>query len=225
MTGAPLGYDTFSQVVGKNQMPVLARALPDITPACLVAFDDLNRAKNTKETAIHFYKDDYKFSSVVRMPLEFISKAKDFGAVISPDISISASMPPFMRVGRIVASRLCAATWQQHGLNVIPNIRWSTAEDLEYALEGIPTESKIAVSNHGILRYPTLRREFNLGLTKVIDLLNPSQLLIYGSLAKDTKESLAGFCDYLVFSPRGNFKQANIPTKVGISSEQSPTLF
>ena len=84
-------------------------------------------------------------------------------------------------------SRAVGAYFQNHALNVIPNIRWAEVKDLEFVLEGLPCNSVIALSSQGIMGDSYLTEIFETGLSSVLKALNPSQIIYYGKETKNLR--------------------------------------
>jgi len=65
---------------------------------------------------------------------------------------------------------------------VINNVRWNTAETWKYCFDGIPYGSVVAIGTvaSGIHKLEN-RPDFEVGLFKMVDIVNPSAIIVYGS--------------------------------------------
>lgn len=190
LTQFPIGYPVGSPVAGSWQVPILNPIETTSLPTQFVAFDDRNRTLNPRSAAIHFYRDDWKFSSVIERPLEWVSRFSDFGFILTPDISIGDDMPPWMRQKKTCISRAIGVIWQSRGLQVIPSLRWRSNEDLPFVMAGISEGGVIAVSNYGFRRDLSERIIFRSGIEEITNVLKPKVLLLYGSADANLKALL-----------------------------------
>lgn len=180
-TRFPEGYPVGSAVAGPWQVPVLEPLELFSAPSEMYAFDDRKRIQVSSTTALHFYRDDAKFASVVTKPLEWVSVFCEYGYVLTPDISLGDDMPPWLRQQNTCLSRAVGVVWQRRGLNVIPSLRWRSIDDIPFVVAGISPGSTISVSNYGSRRDIAERMIFKTGLEEILRVLNPAVVLLYGS--------------------------------------------
>ena len=68
------------------------------------------------------------------------------------------------------------------GIEVINNVRWGTEETFTYCFEGIPTNSIVSIGTVGGGPRKLIDRDrFEIGLFKMVDILQPHTILVYGS--------------------------------------------
>ncbi len=91
-------------------------------------------------------------------------------------------MPEHQRIRSVIHSREIGAYLQEHGLQVIPNIRWAEQTDLNFIFDGLPKNSVIAISTQTVMRNALTRQIFLEGLPKVVDNLHPTKIILYGSV-------------------------------------------
>lgn len=176
----PSGYPWSYPVDPVFQMPILARIEPRDVPRQLVSFDNRKASDCPGETALHFFKDDYKFDAFMRNPLSYVGRFIEFPGILSPDSTITSGMPSWRIAERIWKSRAASAVLEARGWLVFPTVRWNSSFDYEVAVAGIPRHSAIAVSNYGSARDPNSKAEFIKGLQYVIAELQPHTVLLYG---------------------------------------------
>lgn len=132
-----------------------------------------------------FYIDDYKFDgargiwSDSRNALE---KLRHFSGVISPDFSTYQDFPIPQKYYATFRMRLIGFWWGCSGLSVINNVRWGTPETYWFSFDGIPKHSIVAIGTVGGNPHRLADRErFETGLHKMVEVLQPHTIIIYGS--------------------------------------------
>ncbi len=169
-------------MVGVEQIPLLRYLGPENVPDHLICFDQLSRIADSKQTALHFFAQDRKFQSVLIHPEKYVEKFSRYKAVLTPDVTLSPEMPPSVRIQNIRASRQAGAVWESRGISVIPSVRWTSKADYDIAFSGIPLGSIVTVGTYGSTRDKVLRDSLFDGLEELVNRLEPSCILIYGSL-------------------------------------------
>jgi hypothetical protein len=71
---------------------------------------------------------------------------------------------------------------QQNGIPVIPNIRWSDERSFNYCFLGVPKGGIVSVSTHGCIKSNEQKRLFRVGLIRMIDELEPTDVLVHGHM-------------------------------------------
>ena len=68
------------------------------------------------------------------------------------------------------------------GNEVINNVRWGEDESFSYCLDGIPINNTVAIGTVASeLRKRENRKLFEKGFNKVLEVLNPHTIIVYGS--------------------------------------------
>jgi Domain of unknown function (DUF4417) len=166
---------------GIEQIPVLApRSQKFEFPESLIAFDRIECSTGRASALLHFFVADSRLSQLVRQPLRYIPSLADYKAVTTPDFSVYRNMPPHRRVLSTALNRSFGVLFQSRGLDVIPTIRWSGADDYRFAFAGVPIGSPIAVSNHGCWRSMEDKKIFEAGLISAVDFLQPKSVIVHG---------------------------------------------
>ncbi|MCR4555817.1 MAG: DUF4417 domain-containing protein [Alphaproteobacteria bacterium] len=135
---------------------------------------------------MHFYIDDQKFdgpqSSVWLYPNKALEIIRHFSGVITVDFSTNADFPDPIKHYNTYRMRTIGRWFGTNGLSVINNVRWGTEETWDYCFDGIPYNSIVAIGTiaSGINRLEN-RPDFESGLFKMIELLNPHAIIVYGS--------------------------------------------
>jgi hypothetical protein len=164
---------------GKFGIPALEPC--DYNPTMLAAWHDPHGRTEAAETggAIHFFIDDYRFERVWTKPAAAFERVDHVGAALTPDFSLWRDMPPAMQIWQTYRARWVGAYWQYHGIEVIPTVSWAEPETYEFAFEGLPENSTLAISTVGV-RDDYAGELFNAGLAALTERLGPRLLLCYG---------------------------------------------
>lgn len=199
---SPWKPDWFQQtdVFGPYQIPILR---PTTLPSCPEAMASFCRQPQTilrQRTLLHGFVDDLKLLPLLKAPKKFLEQFATYFAVTTPDFSICTEMPLQDRIRSTWSSRAIGAYFQQHGLQVVPNIRWAHLSDLEYVLDGLSTGGTIVLSTQGLLREQTLRKTFEIGAEIVLHQLEPEHVIIYGQLPPITHQKLSHHTEIWRFS-------------------------
>lgn len=174
-----------------NQMIVMPRLTLDDVPKALCSFDQPSRIISEGDTGVHFFVHDKKFRNVIINPQTYVGKFMNLGAILTPDLTLTAEMPRWVRLQRTHLSRCVGAYFLSRQLNVIPTLRWVELSDLDFVAEGIPQGSVFAVGAYGNARDSKSRSIFETGLSELVDILNPVGVIIYGSIREEVTTRLS----------------------------------
>lgn len=135
---------------------------------------------------IHFYIDDQKFdgkqSSVWLYPEKALEVIKHFAGIITVDFSTYSDFPDAIKRYNTYRMRAFGCWIASLGIQVINNVRWGTVETWEYCFDGIPKNSMVCIGSvaSGIRKLEN-RPLFEFGLNKMVEVLCPHTIIIYGS--------------------------------------------
>ena len=124
---------------------------------------------------------DEAFIRIWRNPRKYLHILKKFRGVFSPDFSLYRNMPIVMQAWATYMSRSLALWWQENGIEVIPNIRFSTEDSYEIAFQGIEKKSTVAVGTHGCFKRRIDKEYFLMGFEKMVETIEPKRVIIYGA--------------------------------------------
>ena len=178
-----------------NDIPICPTSSTEI-PQNLISFADAktiyNKRKKSGDTNffvndfVHFYIDDYKFDGKSGIWLDYEKAAailKHFAGIITPDFSTCADFPePIKKYNtyRMRAFGYWYGTLLENA--VINNVRWGTEETFKYCFDGIQRNSVVAIGTVASgLRNPENQKLFSVGFYKLLDVLNPHTIIVYGS--------------------------------------------
>ena len=179
---------------GKYDIPLCPTTAKDI-PKDMITWEEAReihrkhiskKEKNYFEDVyINWYIDDYKFDSSRGIWHDYtfaLSVIKHFAGIITPDFSTYQDFPFSIKIYATYRMRTFGYWIGKHGINVINNVRWGTADSFEYCFEGIPQNSIISIGTVGGGPRKLIDRDrFEFGLFKMVDILQPHTILIYGS--------------------------------------------
>ena len=166
------GYYDIPKIKGVQYEPLGAIRFSDITN---------RKYKNGSACVVHFYEDDYKFLRILNDPGKYLALLKKHEAVIAPDFSLYKNKHVAEKIACTYVNFKIGAWLQKCGIKVIPNVRLSGYESAAYALAGVPENSTLAIGAHGCTKNLSNRPEFVEELKMIINLKNPTNLIIYGS--------------------------------------------
>lgn len=149
------------------------------------------KQSNGKDTALHFFLDDYKFCKIWDNLELITSKIQKFAYVFAPDYSLYVDAPSKqMNIQNVYRSRFIAAYWQKCGLQVIPVASWGDANSLKYCFEGLPEKSIIAVCGIGHSFCQAADILWHHAVKQLIAQKQPTRLIVYGGKYPDSLSSL-----------------------------------
>jgi len=179
-----------AQFAGIHEIPVLKSPNEIIIPSSLIPFSQISKSADNAEF-VHFYEHDIKFRDILTSTGEYLEKLKRFAGVISPDCSLYHDMPLVLQFTNTYMNRAVGYFLQQHGIYVIPSVRWGDERSYtsEYCGEkvsflGVPKNSIISIGTYGCIRSKEDKYYFKAGLEAMLEELMPQVVLVYGSMPK-----------------------------------------
>lgn len=163
---------------GELEIPCIA---PEMTlPTKLIPFSKAVGGTDF-DAWVHFYEDDVSFERFWNKPFKYLPILKRYKGVISPDFSLYRDMPLVMQHWNIYRSHATAVWLQSEGVPVIANVRWGDNRTYDICCCGVPKRSAIAIGSHGCVKLLQDREYFTKGLKYVVNELNPTTLIVYGT--------------------------------------------
>ncbi len=173
----------FAVYAGFYEFPVIAPN--SYTPNRLVRFSRAISSKDYDQW-VHFFEDDYQFERLWRNPRRYLPILRKFNGVISPDFSLYRDMPLVMQLWNIYRSRAICYWLQINGVKVVPNVRFGDSRTFKIVCDGLPKHSTIAIGTYGNLKDATDARIFIAGIKVIVDRLEPSTIVVFGSIQHPT---------------------------------------
>lgn len=175
----------------KFGLPIIANYKGDM-PAKLQAFNKAIAQKRYENT-VHFYLNDKEFTRILTYPEKYLEILKKFKSVISPDFSQYIDMPSPMRFYHCFLNRAFAAYWNNNGINVIPNITWSTPDSYDYSFAGIEKNGVIAINCTGVKKSDYSKFLWLQGYKEAVKRLEPKRIIRYGEKMPDEYEEISTY--------------------------------
>ncbi len=179
---------------GKFDIPFCPTTATSL-PAYIITWEEAKAiykkqlAKGNKLFRYHayvcFYLDDHKFdgSSGIWHNCKYALRVlSHFSGAITPDFSTFQDFPCALKIYQTYRMRLFGYWLGTNGISVINNVRWGSSETYSYCFEGIPRHSVVAIGTVGGSPRAIIDRErFESGFFKMLEILAPETIIVYGS--------------------------------------------
>lgn len=177
-----------AKTVGRYDMPILKPCKEaDITN--IVPFHQAISIKESSDSWFHFFIDDYQFERLWNRPNRYIPILERFKGGITPDFSMYMDMPKAQQVWNCWRNRATAYFLQTKLDNIIPNACWGDIESLEWAFDGLPENSVLALTTQGCIKPKDERKQILVnGLHELIRSKHPTKLYVYGNFPEEWKK-------------------------------------
>ena len=176
-----------AQLYGKFDMPILKPVKyldPDIS---FVPFHSCLSIKDPSNYGFDCYEDDYQFERLWNKPNKYTPILEKFRCGIGPDFSMYLDMPRSQQIWNCWRNKVLTYYLQSRGLTVIPNANWSDLSSLDWAFDGLPSESVLAVSSQGCMKDYVCKQAFLNGLHELVRQKHPVLILVYGLFPEEWK--------------------------------------
>lgn len=164
-----------------------------------IGFNYAKACKDTQNTGVHFFVDDYQFERIWTRPAIYAQMLSRYSWVLSPDYSMFTNMPLAMQLWKHYQKQWFGAFCESEGIKVIPTLCWSDDRSFEFCFDGIPKESVVAVSSVGCMNDMQATEKFISGFNKAIDVLEPTQVMLWGAKPEGLRECNLTLFDHLEF--------------------------
>lgn len=138
-----------------------------------------------EDAFVNWYLDDYKFDGIHGIWHDYkfaLRVLRHFAGAITPDFSTNQDFPEPIKTYATYRMRLYGYWLGKEEVEVVNNVRWGTEETYDYCFEGIPSNSIVAIGTVGGGPRKLIDRDrFETGLFKMVEVLNPHTILVYGS--------------------------------------------
>jgi len=181
---------------GKYDLP----CLPQIRaiPSELTEFQRLKKPDEENQY-IHFYLADKKFECVYRNPYQSLERFQKFGGINGFDYSVYIDYPVHMQIANYDKNKALSFWYITQGMNVIPNVRWGKRDTFDWCCDGLPKQSTVAVSTLGYSKTVYEKWLFVEGFFEMIDRLEPTAIVVYGTQCDDLIPAILTCNKKLVF--------------------------
>lgn len=152
-------------------------------PNKIMPFDKaLNYRGDLSNTFISYYSPDASFNRVRHHPARYLNFFRRTAGIIGFDFSIHSDMPMVKQKSQINDNLSLTYFFGKSGIPVIPNLRCGVDELLPEFLTAIPSNTYVSIGTHGFIKEIWEQCEWYCFLEKVIPVLNPKGIIVYGSL-------------------------------------------
>ncbi len=147
----------------------------------LVAYSD-RKSHTGKNQALHTFLDDYRFRDPMWCYLEDTTYSiSHFDYFFTPDFSLWRNLPTeYYNIQNVYRTRFVGLYWQLQGFQVIPTASWGGLNSFAYCLEGLPSNSVIAVCGQSNRKDSQAYEVWCYGLRRLEEEKHPTLILVYG---------------------------------------------
>lgn len=161
----------------------------------------INFRGDLSETYICTYEADSSFERIRKHPKNYISFLNRTAGVIGFDYSIHTDMPLIKQKSQINDNLSLTYFYGNNGIPVIPNIRCGVDELVPEFLSAIPKHCLIAIGAHGFCKYKFEKYEWYCFLEKILVDLEPSGIIVYGTLNDAIFDEFKEKYDFHFYTP------------------------
>ena len=171
-------------------------------PKTIMPFDKAyNSNKDLSDVFICTYARDYTFERIRRNPKRYLDFFKKCAGLIGFDFSIHTDMPFVKQKAQMNDNLSLTYYYGLNGISIIPNVRCGADCLANDYLSAIPKNSLISVGTHGFIKERRQKAEWFCFLEKVINKLNPSGIIVYGSLSGNVFNCFKDECNIYCYDP------------------------
>lgn len=181
---------------GEAGIPVLLDLRNTQVPHALLPFEKRNSPGYDKRRYIHFYMHDRYFGGILTNTNRYIKELQQFDGVITPDFTMLVGRSKCLLETQTYFNRAVGFYLQKQGIPVIPNIRWSDHNSYEFCFLGVPKNTIVAVSTHGCIKSNLQKKLFKEGIAEMLHVLQPSDVLVHGSMPDCVFGDFMGECRF-----------------------------
>ncbi len=152
-----------------------------VEPDKLVAFSDaMNPKWHDFDCFVHFFEDDYRIERFWNNPGVYAAKLGKFQGAIGLDYSVCWDFPIALKDYNHWRNSVCTYWLQKQLPCTVPQARCEGA-NCESVLAGFPKHSTIAIGARSMVRGLENRAMLKKSVEHIVDFLEPTNLLWYGS--------------------------------------------
>jgi hypothetical protein len=175
---------------GPFRMPKLA-AVHDVDLQKLVPFNAVMSLDSKRDSCFeffHFFIHDYRFEGIWNTPKKHLTFLLKMGYGIGPDFSMYLYMHPTESIINCCRNRILSFFYQKQGITLIPNACFGNELTFNWAFDGLPEHSILAVTSQGCMLDKVSKRVFINGLHELERQKHPEILYVYGSFPEKWKD-------------------------------------
>lgn len=163
--------------------------------AKLLGFNYATNPKTTDKEKqwVHFFLPDYRFQQVWNNPTRYIDCFKQYKGICSPDFSCYIGMPKAMQIFNVYRMAFLSAFYEREGIKVLPSVTWGEEDTYDWCFGWVPKGSAVVVSTVGCVQNKQATKEFLKGYEKMLEVVEPYQVIIYGHTNDDIRAANPDF--------------------------------
>ena len=150
-------------------------------PKEIIQWDRRQDVSDPNNTGMCFYCVDPDFQPILGNPKKYVEKLRKYNCVIGLDASPYDNMPLWVQKSQIGLNIGITYYYGANEIKIIPNVRIGDNRTLS-SLEAYPKHTLIAVGTNGFTHKLEVRYKFAEQMRKVIDVLEPSGVCVYGPI-------------------------------------------
>lgn len=213
--------DVFHAWMVRDAVPAGPLDLPRLKPCQdipnrLVAFSDaMKPGWKDFDCWVHFFEDDYQIERFWNNPSQYLPKLRKFAGVVGLDYSVGWNFPRAIKDYNHYRNDACTWWLSEQVPHTIPAPRceWN---DYWYVLAGYPKHSTTAIGARAMVRNAQDRQILTTSVHLIVDYLEPSHIVWYGS----TAYGVTAYLDekgipYTVYPGKGRGYLSHHPAKDG----------
>lgn len=192
-----------SEWTSREQYPILRPdMMPTSPPLKIMPFNKaINYRGDLSDTYVCTFSPDSSFERVRRCPRRYLNFFKRTAGIIGFDYSVHVDMPVIKQKQQINDNLSLSYFYGNHGIKVIPNLRCGIDELLPEFLEAIPKHQMIAIGTHGFCKEISEKCEWRCFLEKIIPELEPTKIVVYGSLTGPIFDDIKKDATFVFYKP------------------------
>ncbi len=187
----------------KEEYPILESwMVSKVPPKKIMPFDKaLNYRGDLSDVHVCTYARDCTFERIRKNPGKYLNFFGRCAGLIGFDFSVHSDMPIVKQKAQMNDNLSCTYYYGKEGNEIIPNIRYGIDELADEFLAAIPKHALIAIGTHGFIKEKAQKAEWYCSLEKIIDVLEPTGIIVYGSLNGKVFAEFESKCKFYYYEP------------------------
>lgn len=159
----------------------------------------INYRGNLSNTYICFFEKDDNFERIRRNPKRYISFFRRTAGIIGLDFSVHSDMQICKQKSQMNDNLSLTYFYASNGIKIIPNLRCGIDELVPEFFEAIPKHNMVAIGTYGFIKTRPEKHEWYCFIETVIKTLEPSKIIVYGTLSSPIFDEFKDKIDILLY--------------------------
>lgn len=168
---------------GKYGFPLL-KPYTGIIPQRYVSFSETCDTVFPNSCATTF-DYDHVIERIWKNPRKYIGRLSRYDCMAEPDFSLKVNHPLGMQIANTFKNHSLAFYMQEHGINILPSMSWSSTMSYEFCFDGHSKGGAVLVSTLGTLRDERSRNYFRNGFLEMLKRISPDAVILYGDVNEE----------------------------------------